>query len=44
MFETIYTYRTSYLHDVNDQLNFKGQKSGTPSSGVGAYVATPGFR
>ena len=31
IFETIYTYLTSYRLDVNDQLNFKGQKSGTPS-------------
>ena len=31
IFETIYTYHTSYRLDVNDQLNFKGQKSGTPS-------------
>ena len=31
IFETIYTYHTSYRPDVNDQLNFKGQKSGTPS-------------
>ena len=31
IFETIYTYHTSYRLDVNDQLNIKGQKSGTPS-------------
>ena len=31
IFETIYTYLTSYCLDVNNQLNFKGQKSGTPS-------------
>ena len=30
IFETIYTYHTSYRLDVNDELNFKGQKSGTP--------------
>ena len=33
IFETIYeyTYHTSYRLDVNDQLNFKRQKSETPS-------------